>query len=407
MLKNGAQPPSNDLLVSGSPVIGLAPCTITPIGSQPRRYPGCILYYANLVANFASEVLGEIEGNDGHFNDGPRVLAREQPDMATTGPRWGIVGTANIARSAFLPALAVAGGAAAAVAGRDQDLTARWASDHGVGRAITGYQNLIDDQEIDALYIPLPNSLHAEWTIAALRAGKPVLCEKPLCGTLADTERVLAVARETGTLLWEAFVFPFSEHMDRIKSLVADGAIGELAEVQSDFHFLISRSGNIRLSADLQGGALLDVGCYPVRLAQEFFGEHQTAWATRVIGGQAGRGASGVDLETWGSLGYAGDRRLLLSCGMRRGRDTFSRLLGTEGQIQASNLFHSRGEDFVALYPANGEPVKFPATVDEPAFTPALRHINAALNGEEEPRLLAVQTSLMTARALHDLAACP
>ncbi len=252
--------------------------------------------------------------------------------------RWGIIGTANIARAAFLPGLRAAGGVAAAVAGRDEARTAQWASDHGVERAVTGYQNLIDDDVIDALYIALPNSLHAEWTIAALRAGKPVLCEKPLSGTLADTQRVLAAAHETGTLLWEAFVFPFNEHMDRVRALVADGAIGEVREIQSDFHFNVGRpEQNIRLSADLQGGALLDVGCYPVRLAQEFFGEHESAWAARVVGGRPGvDGTAGVDVETWGSLGYSGDRRLLLSCGMRRSRDTFSRLLGPAARSRSA-----------------------------------------------------------------------
>jgi len=320
--------------------------------------------------------------------------------MTTTSlVRWGIISTANIARAAFLPALRIAGGVAAAVAGRDEERTRRWAAEHGVQRAITGYQALIDDPDIDALYNPLPNSMHADWTIAALRAGKPVLCEKPLCGTLADTERVLDVATETGTLLWEAFVFPFNEHMDRLRSLVADGAIGELREVQSDFHFTVTRPDNIRMSADLQGGALRDVGCYPVRLAQEFFGEHETAWAARVAGGQ------GVDVETWGSLGYSGGRRLLLSCGMRRGVETFSRLLGDKGQIHVSNLFHPGATDSVRLLPAGGEAVTFTATVVEPAFTAALRHVNAVIAGEEEPRLLAVETSLATARALHDLAA--
>ena len=317
----------------------------------------------------------------------------------TSSVRWGIIGTANIARSAFLPALRVAGGVAAAVAGRDEDRTKRWAAEQGVQRAITGYQNLIDDPDVDALYNPLPNALHAAWTIAALRAGKPVLCEKPLCGTLADTERVLDVAAQTGTLLWEAFVFPFNEHMDRLRSLLADGAIGELREVQSDFHFTVTRPENIRLSADLQGGALRDVGCYPVRLAQELFGEHETAWATRVTGGQD------VDVETWGSLGYSGGRRLLLSCGMRRGAETFSRLLGDKGQIHLSNLFHPRAGDSVTLHPTGGEPVTFGATVVEPAFSAALRHINSAIAGAAEPRLLALETSLATARALHDLAA--
>ena len=292
-----------------------------------------------------------------------------------------------------------AGGIAAAVAGRDLARAQEYALAHGVERAVRGYQALIDDPDVDVLYIALPNSLHAEWTIRALQAGKPVLCEKPLCGTLADTERVLSVARQTGTLLWEAFVFPFNEYTRRVRSLIADGAIGELREIQSDFHFRVTRPDNIRMSAELQGGALRDVGCYPVRLAQEFFGEHRSAWAARELGGH------GVDVETWGSLGYSDGRRLLLSCGMRREYDTFSRLLGTAGQIEVSNLFHPGPGDQVILRQASGEPVTWTAAVSEPAFTAALRHISAALTGAEPPRLLATETSLATARALHDLAA--
>jgi predicted dehydrogenase len=320
----------------------------------------------------------------------------------TTAPRlrWGIVGTANIARGAFLPALRRAGGTAAAVAGRDAARAASYAADNGVERGMRGYQSVIDDPGIDALYIALPNSMHAEWTIRALQAGKPVLCEKPLCGTLADCERVLAVARETGTLLWEAFVFPFNEHMQRIRSLVTDGAIGELREIQANFHFAVTRPDNIRLSAELEGGALRDVGCYPVRLAQEMFGEHRTAWATCA----RAPGSPDVDIETWGTLGYADDRRLLFSSGMRRGRDTFARLLGTKGQLSIGNLFHPGPRDRVTLSPADGEATELPGTVDEPAFTAALRHISAAIRGQEPPRLLAIETSLITARALSDLA---
>jgi predicted dehydrogenase len=319
---------------------------------------------------------------------------------AAASPRWGIIGTANIARAAFLPALRAAGGIPAAVAGRDRARAEQYAREHGIERAVAGYQNLIDDPAVDALYIALPNSLHAEWTVRALEAGKPVLCEKPLCGVLADTERVLEVAGRTGTLLWEAFVFPFSEQMDRIRSLVSGDAIGELREIQSDFHFLVRHPGNIRLSAELEGGALRDVGCYPVRLAQEFFGAHTTGWAACEWGG------AGIDIETWGTLGYAGGRRLLLSCGMRRAYDTFSRLLGTTGQIHVSNPFHPGPGDHVTLYPAQGEPTQWQAPAAEPSFTAAIRHIDAVIAGTEQPRLLAVETSLITARALHDLAAC-
>lgn len=319
--------------------------------------------------------------------------------MTGTGAvRWGIIGTANIARAAFLPGLRRAGGVAAAVAGRDAERAGQYAREHGIERAVTGYQRLIDDPAVDALYIPLPNSLHAEWTIRALQAGKPVLCEKPLCGTLAETERVLAVARDTGTLLWEAFVFPFHPQFSKVTGLLADGAIGELREVQSNFHFNVGRPDNIRLSRDLDGGALNDVGCYPVRLALELFGSgHQSAWAAAEWGGQD------VDTETRGSLGFAGGRRLLLSCSMRRSYDTFTSLQGTGGQIHLSNPFHPGPGDRLEVLAAGAEARSYPAAGDEPSFTAAIRHIQAAVRGEEAPRQLATEVSLASALALHDL----
>jgi predicted dehydrogenase len=283
------------------------------------------------------------------------------------------------------------------VASRELSRATEFAAANDVGRGVAGYQALIEDPGVDALYNALPNALHAEWTIRALEAGKPVLCEKPLTGTLADTERVLAVARQTGTLLWEAFVFPFHQQFRQIRELIAGGAIGELAEIKSNFHFSISDPDNIRLSATLAGGALNDVGCYPVRLAQELFGPHDSAWARAVMGGQ------NVDVETWGVLGYPGGRRLMLSAGMRRGYDTFTRLEGTGGQIHISNPFHPGPGDTYQVVTTDGSPGRVAAASGEPSFTAAIRHINAVLCGDAEPRMLATDTSLDTARALHDL----
>jgi predicted dehydrogenase len=319
-----------------------------------------------------------------------------------TGPaqvRWGIIGTANIARAVFLPGLRQAGGDAAAVAGREAGRAGQFARDNGIGRGVGGYQALIEDPDIDALYIPLPNSLHAEWTIRALEAGKPVLCEKPLCGTLPDTERVLTSARQTGTLLWEAFAFPFHAQLARLRRLIADGAIGDLMEIKSNFHFSVTRPDNIRLSRELEGGALLDVGCYPVRLAAELFGAaHESAWAT------ASRGGQGVDVDTWGVLGYPAGRRLLLSCGFGRSYDAFTTLEGTAGQIHVTNPFHPGPGDSYLVKAGRDEPRRYPAAPQELSFTALTRHINGVLRGEEEPRLLAVDTTLPVARGLHDLA---
>jgi predicted dehydrogenase len=314
--------------------------------------------------------------------------------------RWGIVGTANIARAQFLPGLRAAGGVAAAVAGRELARAEKFASDNGVTRPVRGYQELIEDPAIDVVYIPLPNALHAQWTIAALEAGKPALCEKPLTGTLPDTERVLDAARRTGTLLWEAFVFPFHAQFAQLTELINDGTIGDLMEIKSNFHFLLSNPANIRYSAALQGGALLDVGCYPIRLAAELFGpDYSGAWARATMGG------GGVDVDTWGVLDYPGGRRLMLSCGLGRSYDTFTTLEGTGGQIHVSNPFHPVPSDSYQVISGRSQPRSFPAAAtDEPSFTNAIRHINAVLSGDEAPRQLAIETSLPTARALHDVA---
>jgi predicted dehydrogenase len=311
--------------------------------------------------------------------------------------RWGVMGTANIARGQFLPGLRHAGGTAEAVASRNAGAAQRYAAEQGIARALEGYQTLIDDPDVDALYIALPNSLHAEWTIAALQAGKPVLCEKPLTGSLADTQRVLDVARQSGALLWEAFVFPFHDQLARVRAALASGVIGELREIHSDFHFKLARPDNIRLFRDLAGGALNDVGCYPIRLAFELFGSaYQSVWGSSVPGGH------GVDLESVAVLGYGEGRNLLLSCGMNRRYDTFTRLLGSDGEIRMSNPFHPSDTDRLEILGHESESTAA-ALPGEPSFSAAIRHIQAVLAGAEKPRHLAIDTSLATAQALHDL----
>jgi predicted dehydrogenase len=314
-------------------------------------------------------------------------------------PRWGIVGTANIARGQFLPAVRQAGGIAAAVASRELASAAEYAQNNEIERAVAGYESLISDPAIDVLYIPLPNALHAEWTIRALEAGKPVLCEKPLCGRLSDTERVLAVAARTGTPLWEAFAFPFHAQLGAIRKLLADGAVGDLMEIKSNFHFMLRNPANIRLSSDLQGGALLDVGCYPVRLAQELFGPSWVrTWAHATMGGD------GVDVDTWGVVDYPDGRRLMLSCGLGRTYDTFTTLEGTAGQIRVTNPFHPGPSDSYQVVTAGGDTRTFSAEAHEPSFTAAICHIQEVIKGNEQPRHLAVETSLPTAQVLADLA---
>ena len=251
--------------------------------------------------------------------------------------RWGILGTANIARRQFLPALAeVGGGRAVLVAGRDGRRAAEWAAAEGVEAGVAGYETVVASGEVDAVYIALPNSLHAQWTVRALAAGKAVLCEKMLCRHPSELGPVLETARQPGALLWEAFAFPFQHQHQRLLELVGSGAIGDLCEIVSWFHFRVSQPSNIRLNAELGGGALADVGCYPVRLAQELLGpapDPMEVWCETI--------EHGHDVETdAAAIASWGAARLMLSVGFHRPFDAFTRVIGTTGEVRLTNPYH-------------------------------------------------------------------
>ena len=310
--------------------------------------------------------------------------------------RWGVLGTANIARVQFLPGLReTGGGIAEAVAGREPARTEAYARENGVRRALSGYRALIEDPTVDAVYNPLPNSLHAEWTLAALAAGKAVLTEKPLCVSPAETRTVLGAARAPGRLLWEAFVFPFHAQYRRVEALVEAGGIGPLLEIQAFFHFRLRSRDNIRLRPDLAGGALNDVGCYPIHLGTLLFGgEPLDARATRRLD------PSGVDAETAAMLDFGQGRRLYFSCGLERGYETFARIVGGEGEIRLASAYHPGAADSLELRRADRSVLIEHPTDHVRSFAPAIRHIHAVLRGEEAPRHLALQDALATAEAL-------
>ena len=267
---------------------------------------------------------------------------------------------------------------------------------------VEGYSTVLDDLSIEAVYVPLPNGLHAEWTIAALAAGKTVFCEKPLCGTPEETARVLAAAADAPGNLWEAFVFPFHAQMDRLTAILAEGAIGDLREVYSRFHFLLRDPRDVRMLASLSGGSLQDVGCYPIRLARLVFGtEPEPAGAIADAVWE-----DGVDIELWGALPFADGRRLVLSCGFRSGDDTFSRVLGTEGEIRMTNPFHPEEGDTLTVVRDGAVVSTEPAMPSgERSFTPAIRHIQRVIRGLEQPRHLAIDEAAGNAAGIAQLLA--
>jgi predicted dehydrogenase len=310
--------------------------------------------------------------------------------------RWGLLGTAGIARSAFLPALTEAGdGRAIVVGSRDAGRAERWAAEHGVERGVGSYEAVLEDPSVEAVYVPLPNGLHAEWTIAAIEAGKAVFCEKPMCATPAETARVLAAA--DGKLLWEAFVFPFHNQIETVQALIADGAVGEVREIVSRFHFAMDDPGNIRMFAALAGGSLQDVGCYPIRLARLLFDGEPLV--DRAIGDAVWD--NGVDVELWGALTFHSDRRLVFSCGFRADDDTSTAISGTTGTIRMTNPFHPGAGDTMTLL-REGEVLQtWPGMpTGERSFTPAIRHIHQVLRGLEAPRHLAADEAMGNAESI-------
>jgi xylose dehydrogenase (NAD/NADP) len=223
----------------------------------------------------------------------------------------------------------------AAVASRDQARAEEYAREHGIARAYAGYEELLADPDLDAVYISLPNSLHVEWSIRALEAGKHVLCEKPLSRRPDDVERAFDAADRTGLLLTEAFMYRHNPQTARLQELIASGAIGQLRAVRAAFSFTLSDPANIRLSSDLDGGALMDVGCYCVSGSRLVAGEPE-----RVFG--VASTESRVDVVFAGTMSFPGDVVGQFDCGLKLPLRDELEAIGTEGSIFLDDPWHAR-----------------------------------------------------------------
>jgi len=182
--------------------------------------------------------------------------------------RWGVLGAAGIARTAMIPAIRRAGAGEVLAVSSASGKAPGYAAEVGIPRAYGSHAELLADPEVDVVYVALPNTEHARWTVAAAEAGKHVLCEKPIVLGLAELDVVEDAARRAGVQVAEAFMYRHHPQLRRVRELLDGGAVGELVTVESSFHFALARTDppNIRLRRDLGGGALNDIGCYPVDL---------------------------------------------------------------------------------------------------------------------------------------------
>jgi predicted dehydrogenase len=244
---------------------------------------------------------------------------------------WGILSTANIGIKRVIPAiLSGERGVIAAIASRDAERAREVAARFGIARSYGSYQSLLDDPQIEAIYNPLPNHLHVEWTVKALEAGKHVLCEKPIALNAVEAHSIVAARDRSGKRVIEAFMVRFHPQWRRVRTLVREGRIGKVRALQSSFTFPVASAHNVRNRLEYGGGALYDVGCYPIVTARYLLGSEPE----RVIALIDRDPTLAVDRVTSGLVAFPGGEQLLLTSALQLALYQRVIVLGTQGRIE-------------------------------------------------------------------------
>ncbi len=277
--------------------------------------------------------------------------------------RWGVISTANIGKKRVIPAIQQSSnGEVYAVASRTLEGAQSCAKELNIPVAYGSYEELITDPEIDAIYNPLPNHMHAEWSIRCAEAGKPVLCEKPLASDAAEAQKLVDVFAEREILFAEAFMYRFHPQTQRVKEMVLDGAVGEMQLIQASFTFPITGDENIRLKKEMAGGGLMDVGCYCVNVMRFMTGEEPEQFGAIAQFGEQ----TGVDEFLVGTLAFPSGVLGHFDCGLRTSFKNGYEIRGSQGRIVVESGFtmnpnsetiirHWHGSDHqeIAIAPAN------------------------------------------------------
>jgi predicted dehydrogenase len=246
---------------------------------------------------------------------------------------WGILGTARINRK-IVPAMRKARCAnLVGVASRSLEKAEEFASEYGVPRAYGDYADLVADPKIDCLYIPLPNALHAVWTIKALEAGKHVLCEKPLTANVAEAIAIKDAEIRCGTRVMEAFMYRFHPQWSRVLMMVETGEIGTLRTIRGEFAVTMNDPANVRLSADLAGGSLMDLGCYCINAARMLTASEPVGVTALAQFGERSR----VEEDLVATLEFPGPVTAQISSSFRSCYRHTVDIVGTEASIHLSH----------------------------------------------------------------------
>ena len=303
--------------------------------------------------------------------------------------RWGLLSTARIN-------LAILGGAAqsertdvVAVASRDQPRADAYARKHGIERAHGSYEALLADENVEVVYVSLPNSLHAEWSVRALEAGKHVLCEKPLGKRPGTVAHAFETAECMGLLLMEAFMYRHHPQTKKAAELVRDGAIGELRQLRSLFSWTLTDDADVRWLPDLEGGAMMDLGCYCISMERLLAGEPELAF------GRQRTATTGVDVGFVGVLQFADGAFGEFHCGFDLPERSGLEAIGSKGTLVVRDPVRCR-DPHVEL---DGERIEVD---DVDRYFLQVDNFSAAVRGDAEP-LLGREDALGQARLIEAL----
>ena len=307
--------------------------------------------------------------------------------------RWGVLSTAKINDKFLAGARAAAGAQILAVASRDGERARAYAQERGIPRGYGSYDELLADADVQALYIPLPNALHVPWTLRALEAGKHVLCEKPISRRRADAQRVVELASERDLRVSEAFMYRHNPQIRRLSALVQEGAIGELRAVRAHFSFNLTDAGNVRLFAELEGGALMDIGCYCLNATRLLAGEPELVTAVAVMGGE------GVDMRFAASLRMPGGVLAHFDCGFDFAFRHELEAVGAQGTASLRDPWHGSAPGIELRTDAGKEHIEI-EFVDP--YRLEVENFSAAVTGGE-PLLIGPEEIVAQASAIEAL----
>ena len=281
--------------------------------------------------------------------------------------RIGIMGTGRIVARWMRDAATVREVEITAIASRDEARARQAAERYGIARAYGSYEAMLGEDVCDAVYVATPHNMHRECAMLAMRAGKHVLCEKPLAPNANQAREMIACARERGVLLMEGMWTRFFPATGEVRRMVRSGELGEVRMIQADFSFLTPFETQTRMFDPAQaGGALLDIGCYGVHYVMDLYGA-----APEQVSGTAVLGASGVDEQAVLALRFPGGRMASVACGLRVSLPDTARIHGTRGSVEVPGFWHPAGYDITR----DGETRHVSAPIDAPeGFSHEIRH---------------------------------